>query len=34
MKDNTLESLLQKALDREDYEKAAEIRDELNKRKG
>lgn len=34
MNDKTLESLLQKALEREDYEKAAEIRDELNKRKG
>lgn len=34
MNDKTLESLLQKALDREDYEKAAEIRDELSKRKG
>ncbi len=29
-----LNALLKKALEREDYEKAAEIRDELNKRKG
>ena len=34
MDTKALNVLLQKALEREDYEKAAEIRDELNKRKG
>lgn len=32
--EKALNALLQKALEREDYEKAAEIRDELNQRKG
>ena len=32
--DGELESLLQDALDKEDYEKAAQIRDEINKREG
>ena len=30
---NTLEELLQEAIDNEDYQKAAQIRDEINKRK-
>ena len=30
---NTLEELLQEAIDNEDYQKAAEIRDEINRRK-
>ena len=30
---NTLEDLLQEAIDNEDYQKAAEIRDEINRRK-
>ncbi len=32
--DKALNALLKKAIEREDYEKAAKIRDELNKRKG
>lgn len=32
LSDKALESLLQKALEKEDYEKAAEIRDEMKKR--
>ena len=31
---NTLEDLLQEAIDNEDYQKAAQIRDEINRRKG
>ena len=31
---NALEDLLQEAIENEDYEKAAEIRDEINRRKG
>ncbi|MFK7809075.1 MAG: UvrB/UvrC motif-containing protein, partial [Saprospiraceae bacterium] len=32
--DDDLEEMLEEVLGQEDYEKAAEIRDELNKRKG